>query len=387
MGTPGADGGVVREHFNRNRLRRESAPCNLLPEKPHVFYPGEMVRLLRELPECALPQYTEGSVVSILPETGGKGGTAEVQFYRDSGAFTAKVPFDGMELVVSRSMLDRTAVFWALDGPAEKLIEEAMNSVLDGGFLMRDGLNVARLYYDREERWWKWGEKMMDPTGALVVTTAPAWDGCVVAFSGHQRFHLEFRLQGRGEAALLLHERETAYAEQAGVTEAAMALARVLMNLYEAAGARYCAFPVADPWLLDEDWKSLLRTPLYPDFFLLPEAETPQSVPEPFRAVRLTEKRVMWTALPVKAAPSDPPARRSERDLKLDRLRQIKALGEKYYDQMYESRFGATGLYSSAKDAFYDAIGVANELGMKEEADALSKRLDHIKAVFRSQFS
>ena len=352
-----------------------------------MLYPGETVRLLRELPESALPQYAEGSVINVLLNDGGGPHAAEVQFYRDSGALTATVPFDGVELVIARSMLDRTAVFWALDGPPQKLIEAVMHSVLDGGFLMRDGLNVARLYYDRGDRWWKWGEKMADPTGALVAASAPAWDGCVVAFSGRQRFHLEFRLQGRGEALLLLHEREAAYTEQAGTTEPAMALARILMNLFDAAGARYCAFPVADPWLADEDWNSLLRTPLYPDFFLLPEAEPLKDTPEPFRAIRLTEKRVMWTALPVKAAPSDPPSKRSERDLMLDRLRKTKALGEKYYDQMYEARHGATGLYSSAKDAFYDAISAANELGMKEEAEALSKRLDHIKAVFRSQFS
>jgi hypothetical protein len=352
-----------------------------------LFYAGETVRLLRELPASSLPQYAEGTVVNVLPNDGSEPNAAEVQFYRNSGALTVTVPLDGVEPVVARSMLDRTAVFWTLDGPPNKLIEAAMHSVLDGGFLMRDGLNVARLYYDREERWWKWGEKMADPTGALVAASAPAWDGCVAAFSGPQRFHLEFRLQGRGEAVLLLHEREAAYVEQGGTTEPAMTLARVLMNLFEAAGARYCAFPVADPWLFDEDWKSLLRAPLYPDFFLLPEAEPPQDVPGAFRAVRLTEKRVMWTALPVKASPSDPPVRRSEQDLKLDRLRRTKALGEKYYDQMYESSRNATGLYSNAKEAFYDAINVANELGMKEEAEALSKRLDHIKAVFRSQFS
>jgi len=45
----------------------------------------------------------------------------------------------------------------------------------------------------------------------------------------------------------------------------------------------------------------------------------------------------MWTALPVKASPIDPPLRRDERELKVDRLRQTKALGEKYYDQMYEA--------------------------------------------------
>src|ERR1700686_1244441 len=129
-----------------------------------MLYPGETVRLLRELPESALPQYMEGSVVSVLQDTGGEPLAAEVRFYRDEGALTAKVPFANMELVISRSMLDRTAVFWALDGPPEKVVAAAMHSVLDGGFLMREGMNVARLYYDRDDRWWKWGEKLSDPT-------------------------------------------------------------------------------------------------------------------------------------------------------------------------------------------------------------------------------
>jgi hypothetical protein len=352
-----------------------------------VFYPGETVRLLRELPESALPQYAEGSVANVVKDGDAVPRTAEVRFYRDSSTVNATVAFEDMELVVSRSVLERTAVFWALDGPPETLIEAAMHSLLDHGFLMRGGLNVARLYYDRNERWWRWGEKISDPTGAQVVTSAPAWDGCVVAFAGRERFHLEFRLQGRGEAVLLLHERHEAYAEQSSKTEPAMNLARVLMNLFEAVGAGFCAFPVADPWLMDEDWRSLLRAPLYPDFFLLPEGESLQSAPAPFRAIQLTGKRVMWTTLPVKASPDEPPVRRGERELMLDRLRQTTALGEKYYDQMYESRFGATGLYSDAKDAFGDAIHTAHELGMKEEAEALSKRLEHIKAVFRSQFS
>jgi len=352
-----------------------------------VFYPGETVRLLRELAEPTLPQYMEGSVVSVLQDAGGVPHAAEVCFYQSTGALTTRLPFADLELVISHNMFDRTAVFWALAGPPEQVVEAAMNSVLDGGLLMREGLNVARLYYDREDRWWKWGEKAMDPTGAFVASSAPAWDGCVVAFSGQQRFHLEFRLQGRGEAVLLLHERNAAYAEQSRATEPAMELARILMNLREAIGAGYCAFPVADPWLIDEDWKSLLLTPLYPDFFLLPESGAPQSAFEPFRAIPLIGKRMMWTVLPVKAAPIDPPVKRNEHELKVDRLRQAKALGEKYYDQMYESRRGVTGLYSNTKDVFRDAISLANELGMKEEVEALSKRLDHIKAVFRSQFS
>jgi hypothetical protein len=89
----------------------------------------------------------------------------------------------------------------------------------------------------------------------------------------------------------------------------------------------------------------------------------------------------------MKGSPLEIAFHRSDEELERNRLRQLTALGEKYYDQMYESGRGANGCYSSAKDAFYSAIGLANELGMKEEADALSKRLDHIKAVFRSQFS
>jgi hypothetical protein len=187
---------------------------------------------------------------------------------------------------------------------------------------------------------------------------------------------------------VLLHEREETRSDQARITAPAMSLLKILMNLWSAIGARYCAFPVAYPWLVDEDWRSLLRAPLYPDLFLLPEAEMPKDFPESFRAIKLTGGRTMLTVLPVKASPAEVGWERSERELKIDSLRKCKALGEKYYDQMYESsRYGVTGLYSSAKDAFYDAISVANELGMKEEAAELSKRLDHIKAVFRSQFS
>jgi hypothetical protein len=351
-----------------------------------LLYSGETVRLLRELPESALPQYKEGTIAAVPPPTDGESRTVEVRFYRNGEAFTVSLPFADVELVIEQSLLFRTAVFWALQKPHDKLVELAINSLLDSGFLMRDGLNVARLYYDRNDRWWKWGEKMIDPTGALVVTSAPAWDGCVVAFSGRQRFHLEFRLRGRGDPVIFLHEREAAYADQVNATEPAMALARVLMNLSKAIGARYCAFPVADPWLEDEDWKSLLRPPLYSDFVMLPETELPEEIPG-FRAIRLRENRAVLTVLPMKASPDETPVHRSDEELNRNRLRKLVVLGEKYYDQMYESRRGANGCYSNAKDAFYDAIGLANELGMKEEAEALSKRLNHIKAVFRSQFT
>ena len=107
-------------------------------------------------------------------------------------------------------------------------MELAVNSLLDHGFLLPDGLNVARLHYDRDDRWWKWGEKISDPTGALTVTSSITWEGCVVAFSGPQRFHLEFRLRGRRDPVIFLHEREAAYSDQIKATESAMSMARVL---------------------------------------------------------------------------------------------------------------------------------------------------------------
>jgi hypothetical protein len=351
-----------------------------------LLYPEDAVRLLRELPESGLPQYKEGRVTAVPSPTEGEPRKIEVRFYRNAEAITLSLPFEDVEPVIEQSLLFRTAVFWALQKPREKLVELAINFLLDSGFHMRDGLNVARLYYDRDDRWWKWGEKMIDPTGALVVTSAPAWDGCVIAFSGRQRFHLEFRLRGRGDPVIFLHERDAAYAEQAKATEPAMALARVLMNLSNAIGARYCAFPVADPWLEDESWRSLLHPPLYSDFVMLPETELREEIPG-FRTIILRENRAVLTVLPMKGSPDETPVHRSDEELNRSRLRQIVVLGEKYYDQMYESGRGANRCYSNAKDAFYDAIGLANELGMKEEAEALSKRLAHIKAVFRSQFT
>jgi hypothetical protein len=76
----------------------------------------------------------------------------------------------------------------------------------------------------------------------------------------------------------------------------------------------------------------------------------------------------------------------TERKAQIERL---KAMGEKAYDEMYEahSSSGATACYSDAKEAYYDAIGLARRLGLDEEIKALEERLAHIKAVFRSQFT
>jgi predicted transcriptional regulator len=57
---------------------------------------------------------------------------------------------------------------------------------------------------------------------------------------------------------------------------------------------------------------------------------------------------------------------------------------------MYEkahSPSAATAYYSDAKEALYTAISIANELGLTEEAAKLDARLEHIKGVFRSQFT
>ena len=71
-----------------------------------------------------------------------------------------------------------------------------------------------------------------------------------------------------------------------------------------------------------------------------------------------------------------------------ERLAALVAFGEKAYDQMYEvhDQTSAAACYSDAKEAYYDAISLAQRLGLADEAEKLEKRLEHIKAVYRSQF-
>lgn len=78
-----------------------------------------------------------------------------------------------------------------------------------------------------------------------------------------------------------------------------------------------------------------------------------------------------------------------ERQDKLERLARCIELGEDSYAQLYEPRThtNPAGHYSDAKDYFGEAIGLAGELGLIDQAQTLSERLAHIKAVFRSQFS
>jgi len=352
-----------------------------------LLHPDDTVRLLRDFPEAGLAQGKECAVAATIGDEQGNVREVEIRYYAAGAACNLTVPADAVQFVLSKSTQQWTTVFWGLETPPSQFIEACLHCVMDQGFRMMGGLNSVELNYDRGQRWWKWGEPANDPAGAHIATAASRWDGCVAAFSGPQRFHLEFRLRGRGEACILLHERDAAYNEQMSNAAACMSLARVLLSLHQAAKAQFCAFPVADPWLLDEDWKSLLRHPYYPDLFLLPETTELADLPGEFRKARLSGGGAILTTLPVKFAPHDQVPELSERDRQLSSLRKCASLGEKYYDQMYDSRLGPTGLYSNAKDAFIDAISLANKLGLKDHAQALDKRLEHIKAVFRSQFT
>jgi len=61
-------------------------------------------------------------------------------------------------------------------------------------------------------------------------------------------------------------------------------------------------------------------------------------------------------------------------------------LAEAAYDEMYETRSPA-GSYSELKECFALAIAAAERAGLNNDAKRLSERLEHCKAVYRSQFS
>jgi hypothetical protein len=71
------------------------------------------------------------------------------------------------------------------------------------------------------------------------------------------------------------------------------------------------------------------------------------------------------------------------------RLAWLEAQAEASYDKMYDDTRGnnAAVHYSDAKEALYEAIGLARRLGQETQARRLEARLAHIKAVFRSQFT
>lgn len=77
-----------------------------------------------------------------------------------------------------------------------------------------------------------------------------------------------------------------------------------------------------------------------------------------------------------------------ERQAKLANLARCREQGEKAYDDMYEAHSfrDANVCYSDAKEFFGESIRLAEELGLTDECESLTKRLEHIKGVFRSQF-
>jgi uncharacterized membrane protein len=80
----------------------------------------------------------------------------------------------------------------------------------------------------------------------------------------------------------------------------------------------------------------------------------------------------------------------TEHEEKLARMETLKNFAEQAYDDMYEkahSPSAATAYYSDVKEALHTAISIARELGLTEEVARLDARLEHIKKVFRSQFT
>jgi hypothetical protein len=73
----------------------------------------------------------------------------------------------------------------------------------------------------------------------------------------------------------------------------------------------------------------------------------------------------------------------------LERIKDLEAYAEKAYDEMYEARgpAGAGGYFSEVKEVLTEAIRLAREIGLEDEALRLEKRLDHIRKVYESQMS
>ena len=69
-----------------------------------------------------------------------------------------------------------------------------------------------------------------------------------------------------------------------------------------------------------------------------------------------------------------------------EKLAWLKSQGELFYDRMYDSR-NPNSEFREAKEAFEDAVVLARRLGRDGEAADLEERLEHVRAVFRSQFS
>jgi len=73
-------------------------------------------------------------------------------------------------------------------------------------------------------------------------------------------------------------------------------------------------------------------------------------------------------------------------DAARDEMARFEAQAEKAYDAMYDSRNPAA-CYADLKDFFAAAIGAAKRAGLHQDADRLTKRLDHCRQIYRKQFS
>jgi hypothetical protein len=78
--------------------------------------------------------------------------------------------------------------------------------------------------------------------------------------------------------------------------------------------------------------------------------------------------------------------RRTPKTASEPHYKKLERRGEEIYDEMYETS-GPLGYLSEIKECFNAAIDAAEADGLSAEAQRLQARLDHIVAVYRSQFT
>lgn len=73
----------------------------------------------------------------------------------------------------------------------------------------------------------------------------------------------------------------------------------------------------------------------------------------------------------------------------IDRIKTLEAYAEKAYDEMYEAQSptGAGAYFSEVKEVLTEAIRLARQIGLEDDAIRIEKRLDHIRKVYESQMS
>lgn len=114
--------------------------------------------------------------------------------------------------------------------------------------------------------------------------------------------------------------------------------------------------------------------------FYLPEGkgETPTMGDESYKGHRETEPEDIAEA-------EETSTTRDDQDDDLS-LKALEAIAEAEYAEMYDSR-NHIGCYARAKEAFLDAITLACKMGREADAERLRRRLEHVKNVYRHQFT